>query len=415
MDNVNQTVDEFRNTKHQAAIRAIEAELENNSQATIPIGRFVKALEEDYNEGETIQFLEKLSHKYPRNRELLLSLVRILNSSGKQQKIIELYRKNKDWIANKDLHHFMEFGMPDDLKADEESFFQSINNGSPQAHLKLAASWFHGRDEDKAANFSSVFLASALGGTAPDIALVAPKDAELKRPLVSTIVNDDEALVAAHKGCCGTVLVFTGLQRAVGSMSIGILDRYFAARNLAVVYLRDNERLLFLNGIGSLGRGYSATAKKLRAMVAEIGSPHLFTFSTSAGGLAAMHYGLELGAESAICFSPPSNITPDFLRDETRGRLVQKRLASLTPQQLWDVKPRLDEANGAMKVHIYVGEYAAMDRRYADYLKDVEGISVHYLEGCGDHNTLPEAASRIGFLNMIDMHFLTQKSVMPEL
>lgn len=213
----------------------------------------------------------------------------------------------------------------------------------------------------------------------------APLDSELKRSLVKDIGHED-VVVGMADNPKAIVMVFTGLADQA-MVPIEMLDRYFAALNVSAIYLRDPDRLLFNKGIASLAEGFEGTVDHLRTFIAESGAARLVTIGTSAGGYAAMRYGLSLGAEKIVCFSAPTNLKPDFLADDGRGRIVARRLQSLPPQAL-DVRPMIQAQRGKADIHLVFGEKMSADSRHAHYLEGVAGVTLHPLAGVDSHGSL---------------------------
>ena len=213
----------------------------------------------------------------------------------------------------------------------------------------------------------------------------APADSAFKRALV-TETQDKDILVAPAENSNTVVLVFTGLADQA-MVPIGILDRYFAALNLTAVYLRDSSRLLFNNGVASVAQNFDGTVEYLRNIISGFGSSRLVSMGTSAGGYAAIRYGLSLGADCIAGFSAPTNLTAAFLADDGRGRIVANRLQKLPPETL-DILPAVIAADGRTPIHLVYGEHMPQDKRHALYLKGAPGVVLHSLQEIDQHSSL---------------------------
>ena len=213
-----------------------------------------------------------------------------------------------------------------------------------------------------------------------------PGDAALRRPVVE-IDRDTSVQSAIMPAASGTVVLFTGLLAA----PIRDIDRYMAALGVSALHLRDASRFLFLNGVAELGPDYETTLARLRKFVMRAGSGPLTTIGASSGGFAAMRYGIDLGADATVCFSPPSDITERFLADDGRGRIVARRLQSLDESQK-RLAPLLTARENRHPIHVVYGTEMQQDRRHADELRGLPGVSMHPLEGSDEHNTLAAMA-----------------------
>lgn len=181
-------------------------------------------------------------------------------------------------------------------------------------------------------------------------------------------------------------LVFTGLADQA-MFPLPIFDRYLATLNLTAVYLRDHNRLLYNNGISSLASDFAGTVKSLHSLVSDLGTRRLITIGTSAGGYAAIRYGLALDAECIVGFSAPTNLTADFLADDGRGRAVARRLQTL-PADALDALPLIQARERPTPIHLVYGEDMREDRRHALHLEGASGVNLHPLPGVDIHGSL---------------------------
>ena len=115
------------------------------------------------------------------------------------------------------------------------------------------------------------------------------------------LLHDDgsELLVAPKQGAETVMLVFTGLANRAG-ISVRLLDAYLATLNISVIYLRDNTRLLFNDGIESVADSYEGTLEIIKQRIKELGAKKIICFGNSGGGFAAIRYGIDLNAEKII-------------------------------------------------------------------------------------------------------------------
>ncbi|NOY62740.1 MAG: hypothetical protein GXP10_06245, partial [Gammaproteobacteria bacterium] len=381
---------------------AIKLALQLNNKVFVPKVAIQLAMNVFGEEG-SIAFMARLCEDYSGNKSLISNQVSLLDSYGKTDELFELYRKHKAFFNNKSLSIIMRHDFPAELSDDKDAYIRNVNDKSSKRHINIAIRCSAERgDTDR---LKQILRFSCRGNN--DISHWSsrlPENSELKRSVFSVDGNAKELTPAVSKNSSGIVLVFTGMHGNVW-MPCSFLDYYFAALNLSAFYLRDYQRLLFLNGIASLGKDFLSTVNRLREIIEGTGIQRLFTFSASAGGFAAIRYGLELGAETALCFSPPFNLTQDFLEHDPRGKIVQRRLLSKVDNNVLDARSLIESASNSMAVHTYYGDGVVTDRRHSEYLLGVQSVTLHPLEGCKNHDSLSFTANRYNLLSLLGQHY----------
>jgi tetratricopeptide (TPR) repeat protein len=215
----------------------------------------------------------------------------------------------------------------------------------------------------------------------------APKNSELRRP----IVVDDKAsdvIVARAANVDTAVLVFTALTDVV-SMPLPIFDRYLAALGITAIYLKDFQRLFYLRGIASLGQRYDGTIRALREICRRLGLQRLFTLGTSAGGFAAVRYGVELGADRMLSFCGETHgAVGGTAKLEPGVALIKRRLAACVPQEELDLREFLLSRRYSGKIEWFYSAGAARDTDQALHLSGIGGLTLQGVTGCDDHELL---------------------------
>lgn len=238
-----------------------------------------------------------------------------------------------------------------------------------------------------------------------------PPDLPPTRPLAD-LDRNGAVKIASARHSRGTVLVFTGLA-AKASLSLPVFDRYMAGLEVSTIYLTDIGRWLFMRGISELAAGYDETLEALREQIARLGAGPVTTIGTSAGGYAAMRYGVDLGAAATLCFSPPSNLTAEFLAEDRRGQLVAKRLQALDAEML-DLRPHLLSREAVNPIDIFYGAGMPQDRRHAEHLRGVPGVTLHPLDTIDIHGTMKTMAAAGTLAATLERHVARRTSELPE-
>jgi hypothetical protein len=211
-----------------------------------------------------------------------------------------------------------------------------------------------------------------------------PGDDLLKRAVIE---DDGSADVIVAKGGRKTaVLVFTGLaDRMV--MPLPLFDRYLAELDLTAIFLRDNKRLGFFTGVQSLG-DYEESVAALRAKLDEMGVTRIHTLGNSAGGMGAVSYGLDLGANQVLGFSAPVSLLDKVAQIDRRTAVFNERMMKYVPEPRRDLRARIDAGTGDTHIHLFYGAEMPEDRFHAAALEGGRNVQLHPLPGLAGHGAL---------------------------
>lgn len=211
---------------------------------------------------------------------------------------------------------------------------------------------------------------------------------KIQRPL---IVFDDAGreLYASSAGSNEmAVVVFAGYRNVVGATPFGLLDHFFAAMGISTIFLRDTSGLLYQNGLASVADDFEGTVSVIKDVLQRQGVRKVYTLGTSGGGAGAMRYGVALNADGYLLFSPPSNLTTQFLADNSdfRARSVIRKLNRVLDPALLDFKSFFQRKRPGAIAKVFFGQDNPFDAAQANNLADIEGVKIHPLAGVNDHN-----------------------------
>lgn len=213
-----------------------------------------------------------------------------------------------------------------------------------------------------------------------------PPDGALLRPL---IVDDGAEVIVSPPGTTGTtVLVFTGLNGGA-MVPIVYVDRLCAAAGHAAIYLRDPRRTFYLGGVSGLSGDLEGSIAALRGLLQELQTSRLRCMGSSAGGFAAIRYGLRLGAEKVLCASSPTTGNTGFLSaiGEGRARLLVHRMLSQFPQAALDLRDELQVHGHRCRVDLWFGADCPMDAAHASHLAGYPGVHLRPIAGLERHES----------------------------
>jgi tetratricopeptide (TPR) repeat protein len=224
----------------------------------------------------------------------------------------------------------------------------------------------------------------------------APTEDELLRPLMVDVFGCD--VIVAPAGRSDTLaLVFTGASNSL-SMPLPVFDRFLAARGVTAIYLKDFRRLMYLNGIASFGDDFQTSIHALRQLQRRLGVSRLCTIGDSAGGFAAIRYGVELDAACALSFGGDTHWAPGH----GEFALFANHLRSHFAVEAMDLRPLLATRKGCARISLVYGENEKRDKLHADHLSDLERVEPCPVAGRSDHNILRWLAMNHGLAEILD-------------
>lgn len=208
----------------------------------------------------------------------------------------------------------------------------------------------------------------------------APEDVELRRPLMVDVFGSD-VVVAPAQGSKTLVLVFTGGSDSM-SMPLPVFDRFLAAAGLSAVYLKDFQRLMYLEGVASLGEGLPSTVAALRQLQQRLGATRLCTVGDSAGGFAAIRYAVELDADCALSFGGDTHWSPG------RGEfaLFANHLRAHSSIEAMDLRAFLAARTECARIVLVFGAEELRDKAHAEHLSGLPRVELWPLPGQNTHN-----------------------------
>lgn len=190
--------------------------------------------------------------------------------------------------------------------------------------------------------------------------------------------------------CRHVVFWFCGL---AGVMPMQPLRSQLLARGVGVVFIKDLQRALFMDGVAGLGQGFDATAAALRGLL-PASVRHISCAGSSAGGFAALAYGLALRARQVLLFGALTTMRQHDDLIDRRGLMIRRRLAQVAPEQVRDLAPALAQAQAQLstrlQVHAWYGDAHHEDRLHARRIGHLPGVHLHPLAGYAAHDVLWE-------------------------
>lgn len=207
----------------------------------------------------------------------------------------------------------------------------------------------------------------------------APRDAEA----------DSVVLIREKPGARRVVFAFFGLSNRFG-VSLEQLETWMAPLDAHLVMLKDPELLIYLKGIAALGPNLRATADGLREIAARLGADEILCMGTSAGGFAAIRYGLLTGASRVLGFGALTILTAERTERRADGRApgLAERLLGEVREELGDCRVWLGERTLPMPLDLYYGDAMPNDTFHARHLEGLPGVTLHPIHGLDVHGAV---------------------------
>lgn len=229
-----------------------------------------------------------------------------------------------------------------------------------------------------------------------------PPDEALKRPTIEDDGSSD--CIVARGGRKAAVLIFTGLaDRMV--LPLPLFDRYLAELDLSAIYLRDRKRIGYFHGVTSLAADYEGAIERLKEMLVDFSAMTVHTIGNSAGGMAAVSYGLDLAARRILTFSAPLALTTETSQFDRRADVFLNRLLTQVPDQRRHLRERLMGVKGKTEVHLYYGAGMPEDRAHADVMAGAPCVTLHPIDGLAGHGALFRMAENHGLRKLFAQMF----------
>jgi hypothetical protein len=206
-------------------------------------------------------------------------------------------------------------------------------------------------------------------------------DPVLAAPLVAS------PLVEQAVGGGRWVISFSGLNRAFG-LSALLLTRLLNGMGYNVLIARDMSRAFYLGGFPGLGADPVSASAALSQMLADRGATAVYTLGNSAGGHAALRYGLTLNARAALAFGAPSSIAVDPLEGDDRAEKRRQQLEELFGPAGRDLVEVIAHAVEPTRLLAVYGEEHALDRLHGERLAATGRVETIPMAGRDDHGGL---------------------------
>ena len=216
-------------------------------------------------------------------------------------------------------------------------------------------------------------------------------------PLVFDEDPNREVQIVERADADTVMVLFCGNRRGLG-VPLRVVHQWFGRLPATLLYLRDQRREHYFSGLRAFGPDRDATLTALRGIV---GSRRTICVGTSSGAVAAMQYGLDLGAESVVVFAGPLNFSQEF-NLYLRSAWLASRLRRTVPAALVDLRRAYANAPASPRALLVYGDNCWDDRLHAEYMSGLPGVRLLPVQDNREHNIIAEVIARGWFDRVVD-------------
>jgi len=178
-----------------------------------------------------------------------------------------------------------------------------------------------------------------------------------------------------------TVISFGGMISKLG-MAPKEFMKSFIDKNINILFLKDFQQCWYQKGLLGISKNVVETVEFIRGEL-PINQQHVCTVGTSAGGYAAILFGVLLGADKVIAFGPQTIINKNIFK---RFKSVDSREQELgTDTRFLDLIQVLESTEYNGEIHVHFAENHPVDRQAAERLSSFPTVRLHSYPG-DDHN-----------------------------
>lgn len=203
--------------------------------------------------------------------------------------------------------------------------------------------------------------------------------------------DESKVLFCRRDSSARVLFVFTGSDKQMW-LSVKLIHSVLRRFDWNIVYLRDpGKRVGYGSGLQQFGPGFAGTISAIRDFVATLGAQKVYCFGNSSGGYAALRYGLELGAEAVLTFSPTT----------TSPRETEPEDTLIADDDFVDLAAPYRERSAVPRVTIVFGDGHADDAATARHIAALPGVRLVPMIGCDRHDVVAEAILRDQFMPLV--------------
>ena len=222
----------------------------------------------------------------------------------------------------------------------------------------------------------------------------------LPPPLVFTDSPAAEVQIV-HRASSDAVLLCFCAQEGTLGLPLNFVHQWLGRLPVSLVYIKDLQDTSGALGFPSIASSRSQSIAALRAIAEDLGGKRIYTLGVSAGGYAAMYYGLHVNALAVLNLAGATDLTRDFVERLNPVPAVCFRVLDMAPD--YAVSLREPYAAAKQRPHLLIAFNAkfARDRAQAERMAGLPNVELIAVDGAPQHNVVDPLIRAGQFLDLL--------------
>lgn len=182
-------------------------------------------------------------------------------------------------------------------------------------------------------------------------------------PIVTRIIPDARS----------TVIAFGGMSTRLGMPPAEFL-KTFTKKNINTVFVKDFQQCWYQKGLLGLSTDIQQTVEVIKDRIPEK-QENIYTVGTSAGGFAAILFGVLLNADKIIAFGPQTILTEEVFQN---FKSLDSRFQDINLESPFsDLKQILETSEYSSSIHIHFAKNHDNDKVAAERLANLKNVYLY--------------------------------------
>jgi len=222
----------------------------------------------------------------------------------------------------------------------------------------------------------------------------------LPPPLAFTDDSATEVQIVRRAESDAVLLCFCAQEGTLG-LPLNFVHQWLGRVAASLVYIKDFQDMSGALGFPSIASGRSQSVVALRTIAEKLGGKRIYTLGVSAGGYAAMYYGLQLNAVAVLSLAGATDLTRAFVETLNPVPAVCFRVLDMAPD--YAVSLREPYAAAKQRPHLLIAFNAkfARDRAQAERMAGLPNVELIAVDGAPQHNVVDPLIRAGQFLDLL--------------